>query len=94
MFSKFKALVPSSICQYSAKTDNSEFSLPSMLTRVIEKFRVSFNYRFHVWGKNDNSELGIHLIGNSEVSELSKLSLWQSVVEARDVSVESNVLNC
>ena len=42
--------------QYSAKEDNSEFSLPSMVPYVKVKFQVTvFGYR----AKIDNSELGI-----------------------------------
>ena len=57
MFSTLKALVDSekfqvTVFQYSAENDNSAelgFSLPSIIPRVIEKFR---------WAKNDNSKLG------------------------------------
>ena len=34
------------------------------------------SYHFWTYGKNDNLELGIHLTGNSEISELS---LWPNL---------------
>ena len=41
--------------------------LPSMIPYIMEEY---------VRAKNDNSEPRIHLTGNSEFSESSKLSLW------------------
>ena len=83
MFSELKALVDSDNSELSLFSTvqktiarNSEFSLPSMISRVMEKFRVIF---FMHRAKNDNSELGIHLTGNSDISEFSEnseLSLW------------------
>ena len=84
MFSELKALVDSErfrviVCQYRAKIDNSEFSLPSMIPRVTKISELSF---LCIGTKTitRNSEFGIHLRMNSEISENSELSLWPIIV--------------
>ena len=58
---------------YRQKLITQQFSLLSMIPCVIEKFQVIF----YIYGKNNNSELRIHLMGNSEFSKfLENLKLW------------------